>query len=61
MLFLAELQYLSAPLPIQLALSAAVPALRGYLTDADCRWPALQASVDDRTEEERELKVKNIS
>uniref|UniRef100_A0A6G1S840 Glutamate--cysteine ligase n=1 Tax=Aceria tosichella TaxID=561515 RepID=A0A6G1S840_9ACAR len=50
-----------APLtPIALALSAASPIYRGYLTDRDCRWEVISCSVDDRTREEsgetRELK-----
>ncbi|KAI5635345.1 glutamate-cysteine ligase domain-containing protein [Phthorimaea operculella] len=45
-----------APLcPIMLALSAASPAYRGFLTDVDCRWNVISASVDDRTREERGL------
>lgn len=39
--------------PIFLALSAASPIWRGYLTDIDCRWNVLCAMVDDRTAEER--------
>ncbi|KPI93415.1 Glutamate--cysteine ligase catalytic subunit [Papilio xuthus] len=43
-----------APLcPIMLALSAASPIYRGYLTDVDCRWNVISASVDCRTREER--------
>ncbi|CAH8608017.1 unnamed protein product [Dicrocoelium dendriticum] len=42
--------------PILMALSAASPAIRGYLLDTDCRWGIISASVDDRTEEERGLK-----
>ncbi|KAK9480978.1 glutamate-cysteine ligase-domain-containing protein [Lipomyces japonicus] len=46
-----------APLgPILLALTAASPAWRGYLSDQDCRWNVIAGSVDDRTEEERGLK-----
>ena len=45
----------------QLALSAASPAFRGYLSDIDCRWSVISASVDDRTEEERGLKVTDIT
>lgn len=41
----------------QLALSASAPIYRGYLSDIDTRWPVISASVDDRTEEERGLKV----
>lgn len=45
-----------APLcPIALALSAASPVHRGYLTDRDCRWNIISASVDDRTAEEMGL------
>ncbi|XP_053600985.1 glutamate--cysteine ligase catalytic subunit [Plodia interpunctella] len=45
-----------APLcPIMLALSAATPIYRGYLTDVDCRWNVISASVDCRTREERGL------
>lgn len=42
--------------PIMLALTAASPAYRGYLTESDCRWNVISASVDCRTEEERGLK-----
>ncbi|XP_072935895.1 glutamate--cysteine ligase isoform X2 [Epargyreus clarus] len=43
-----------APLcPIMLALSAASPIYRGFLTDVDCRWNVISASVDCRTKEER--------
>ncbi|CAE1240057.1 GCLC [Acanthosepion pharaonis] len=46
-----------APLcPIMLALSAATPIFRGYLSDSDCRWNVLSQSADDRTEEERGIK-----
>jgi glutamate--cysteine ligase catalytic subunit len=38
--------------PILLALSAAAPIWRGYLSDVDCRWNVISASVDDRTDEE---------
>ena len=41
----------------QLALTAASPAFRGFLADVDARWNVIAASVDDRTEEERGLKV----
>jgi len=44
--------------PIMLALTAASPAFRGYLADVDARWDVIAASVDDRTEEERGLKVR---
>lgn len=42
---------------LQLALTAASPLWRGYVADVDCRWDVVAASVDDRTEEERGLKV----
>jgi glutamate--cysteine ligase catalytic subunit len=38
--------------PIFLALSAASPIWRGYLSDVDCRWNVISASCDDRTLEE---------
>ncbi|XP_055644296.1 glutamate--cysteine ligase [Toxorhynchites rutilus septentrionalis] len=41
--------------PIMLALTAASPAYRGYLTDVDCRWNVISASVDCRTKEEQGL------
>ncbi|XP_014673812.1 PREDICTED: glutamate--cysteine ligase catalytic subunit-like [Priapulus caudatus] len=41
--------------PILLALSAASPVYRGYLSDVDCRWDVIAASVDDRTRGERSL------
>ncbi|XP_011297994.1 glutamate--cysteine ligase catalytic subunit [Fopius arisanus] len=45
-----------APLcPIMLALTAASPIHRGYLTDVDCRWNVISCSVDCRTQEERGL------
>jgi glutamate--cysteine ligase catalytic subunit len=45
----------------QLALSAASPIWRGYLADLDCRWDVISGSVDDRTAEERGLKVTYLS
>lgn len=42
--------------PILLALTAASPAYRGYLSDQDTRWNVIAGSVDDRTEVERGLK-----
>lgn len=42
--------------PIMLALSAASPVYRGYLSDNDTRWTVIAQSVDDRTEEEMGLK-----
>jgi glutamate--cysteine ligase catalytic subunit len=44
--------------PIMLALTAAAPIFRGYLADVDCRWNVIAGSVDDRTPEERGLKVR---
>ncbi|XP_069582888.1 glutamate--cysteine ligase catalytic subunit isoform X1 [Ranitomeya imitator] len=41
--------------PIVMALSAAAPFYRGYMSDIDCRWGVISASVDDRTKEERGL------
>ena len=41
--------------PIMLALSAASPIWRGYLSNVDCRWNVISGSVDDRSPEEREL------
>ncbi|XP_018414372.1 PREDICTED: glutamate--cysteine ligase catalytic subunit isoform X2 [Nanorana parkeri] len=41
--------------PIAMALSAAAPFYRGYVSDIDCRWGVISASVDDRTKEERGL------
>lgn len=46
--------------PIMLALTAASPAFRGYLSDVDARWNVIAASVDDRTEEERGVKVSHV-
>lgn len=40
-----------------MALSAASPFYRGYVSDVDCRWGVISASVDDRTREERGLEV----
>ena len=45
----------------QLALTAASPLWRGYIADVDARWNVVSASVDDRTEEERGLKVRSES
>ncbi len=41
--------------PILLTLTAASPIFRGLLVDTDCRWGVIEASVDDRTREERGL------
>ncbi|XP_033100705.1 glutamate--cysteine ligase catalytic subunit-like isoform X2 [Anneissia japonica] len=47
--------------PIMMALSAACPFFRGFVSDIDCRWYASVASADDRTAEERGLKELNES
>ncbi|KAJ8034866.1 Glutamate--cysteine ligase catalytic subunit [Holothuria leucospilota] len=39
----------------QLALSAASPVFRGFLSDLDCRWNAVSASLDSMNREERGL------
>ncbi|KAF8598893.1 GCS-domain-containing protein [Ceratobasidium sp. AG-I] len=41
--------------PILMALTAASPAYRGYLSDVDCRWGILRDGQDDRTREEKGL------
>lgn len=46
-------RYMSSLMRIQLALTAASPIWRGYLSDVDCRWNVIAGSVDDRTAEER--------
>lgn len=46
---------------IQLALSAASPIWRGYLSDVDCRWNVIAGSVDDRTAEERGCTVSPLA
>ena len=46
---------------LQLSLSAASPIYRGHLSDLDTRWTVISQSVDDRTEEERGLKVRAMS
>ena len=43
-----------------MALSAATPILRGFLSDLDCRWCVIAGSVDDRTPEEMGIKVSLI-
>ncbi|RWS27097.1 glutamate--cysteine ligase catalytic subunit-like protein, partial [Leptotrombidium deliense] len=50
----AKLLYdqLASLCPIALALTAASPIFRGYLSDQDCRWNVISASMDDRTEDE---------
>lgn len=47
---------LAAVTPIVMALSAATPILRGFLSDLDCRWCVIAGSVDDRTPEEMGIK-----
>ncbi|KAG8911997.1 hypothetical protein FRC01_005355 [Tulasnella sp. 417] len=37
----------------QLALTAASPAYKGFLSNVDCRWELLSKCIDDRTEEEQ--------
>lgn len=39
--------------PIMMALSAAAPIYKGFLSDIDVRWQVIAGSVDDRTREER--------
>lgn len=36
-----------------LALTAAVPAFRGYLVDSDTRWNVIRGATDCRTDGER--------
>ena len=43
--------------PILLALTAATPMAKGYLTDTDVRWNTIAAAMDDRTREEIGEKV----
>ncbi|KAG8818350.1 hypothetical protein FRC17_010867, partial [Serendipita sp. 399] len=42
---------------VMLALTAASPFWRGYVADVDCRWNVISGAVDDRTEEERSIRV----
>ncbi|KAG9094802.1 hypothetical protein FRC06_010476 [Ceratobasidium sp. 370] len=42
--------------PILMALTASSPAYRGYLSNVDCRWDVLSASLDERTDEGKGLK-----
>ena len=44
-----------------MALTAAAPIYRGYLSDVDCRWNVIAGSVDDRTKEEYGLEVCNLT
>jgi glutamate--cysteine ligase catalytic subunit len=37
---------------VMLALTAAAPVFRGWVSDWDCRWNVIAGSVDDRTPEE---------
>jgi len=46
--------------PIILALSAAAPVYRGFLADVDCRWDIISASVDDRTDDEKNTTSSNV-
>ncbi|MBW0462468.1 hypothetical protein O181_002183 [Austropuccinia psidii MF-1] len=39
--------------PIMLALSAAAPVFKGFLTDVDSRWDVIAGAVDDRTDLEK--------
>ena len=39
--------------PILLALTAASPIFRGYLTESDCRWNIIRDAFDCRTSDER--------
>ncbi|OAV88455.1 hypothetical protein PTTG_08013 [Puccinia triticina 1-1 BBBD Race 1] len=39
--------------PIMMALSAAAPIFKGFLSDVDCRWDVISGAVDDRKETER--------
>nr|QHX41528.1 glutamate--cysteine ligase catalytic subunit-like [Octopus vulgaris] len=41
--------------PIMLALTAAAPIHRGFLSDTDCRWCALIPTCEDRTKQEQGL------
>lgn len=40
-----------------MALTAAAPIYKGFLADVECRWDFIGATLDDRTEEEKGLKV----
>ena len=44
--------------PIIMALTAATPFFRGYLTDTDVRWNQSTLAIDDRTSSEIEGKVR---
>jgi hypothetical protein len=57
--YVASTPFLTDATAAQLALTAASPFWRGYIADVDSRWDVVAASVDDRTEEERGLKVRN--
>ncbi|CAL4058999.1 unnamed protein product, partial [Meganyctiphanes norvegica] len=41
--------------PIMLAMTAATPVFRGFLSNVDCRWEVICEAKDDRTREERGL------
>lgn len=47
--------------PIMLALTAASPIFKGFLADVDVRWNVISQAVDDRTDEERGLKVNPLT
>ncbi|XP_013418129.1 glutamate--cysteine ligase catalytic subunit [Lingula anatina] len=42
---------LTALCPVLMALSAATPIHRGYLSDVDCRWPIFVQYTDEKTQE----------
>ena len=41
--------YAIAYASMKLALTAASPIWRGYLSDVDCRWNVISSTFDDRT------------
>ncbi|KAG9017095.1 hypothetical protein FRB90_001776 [Tulasnella sp. 427] len=43
--------------PLMLALTAASPAYKGFLSDVDCRWDMLSQCIDDRTQEEKRQRI----
>ena len=45
--------------PIFLVMSSACPIFKGKITDYDNRWNIISESVDDRTEDERNINSKN--
>jgi glutamate--cysteine ligase catalytic subunit len=46
--------------PIMLALTAATPIFKGYLTGVDVRWPQFAMASDERTAEEQDRGVYRI-